>query len=97
MRPRRRATECHGTRTVDPVVRRASTFLAELESADRGRPKQTLIDDLPLFAVAAKPPPAPEPAAPDPLHAALDALDPDELTPRAAQDALYRLKALRRS
>ena len=43
--------------------------------------------ELPLFA-----PPEPPPA--DPLREALAALDPDELTPRAALDALYRLRRL---
>ncbi len=37
-----------------------------------------------LFALAAR----------DPLREALDALDPDELTPRAALEALYRLKSV---
>jgi DNA mismatch repair protein MutS len=77
------------------VVERAGTILAELEAQDRTRPKQGLIEDLPLFAAA--PRPAPAPAAPDPVLAALDGIDPDEMTPRAAQEALYRLKALRRS
>ena len=77
-----------------PVVQRATAILAELERADRGRPKESLIEDLPLFAVAAKPTPA---APPDPVLEALDALDPDDLSPRAAQEALYRLKALRLS
>jgi DNA mismatch repair protein MutS len=30
---------------------------------------------------------------PDPLRTALAAIDPDELTPREALEALYRLKA----
>jgi DNA mismatch repair protein MutS len=39
----------------------------------------------------------PKPAAPtrDRLREVLDALDPDELTPREALEALYRLKAER--
>jgi DNA mismatch repair protein MutS len=52
-----------------------------------------LLDDLPLFAAArpvASPPPVPSRA--DPLRAALDAINPDEMTPREALDALYRLK-----
>jgi DNA mismatch repair protein MutS len=47
------------------------------------------LDDLPLFAAAAEPD-----CAPDPLLAALDAIDPDSLTPREALDHLYRLKRL---
>jgi DNA mismatch repair protein MutS len=45
---------------------------------------------LPLFAVAKAPPP-PEPSKVD---AALAAIDPDDLTPREALEALYRLKRL---
>ncbi|BCJ92169.1 DNA mismatch repair protein MutS [Terrihabitans soli] len=77
------------------VVDRAGAILAELESRDRARPKQAIADDLPLFSIA--PRPAPVAAPPDPALLALDAIDPDELTPRAAQEALYRLKALRKS
>jgi DNA mismatch repair protein MutS len=75
------------------VVQRAATILAELENAERARPKQALIDDLPLFSATAKPP---APVEADPALEALDGLDPDQLTPRAAQEALYRLKALRK-
>jgi DNA mismatch repair protein MutS len=47
------------------------------------------LDDLPLFAAA----PAPEPAS-DALREALAAVRVDDLTPRAALDLLYALKAL---
>ncbi|MFN3482822.1 MAG: MutS-related protein, partial [Rhabdaerophilum calidifontis] len=70
------------------VIRRAGAILAELEKADRAAPVTRLVDDLPLFR-AVQPPPAP-----DALRAALDAIRPDEMTPREALDALYRLKAL---
>ena len=40
-----------------------------------------------------QPSPGPSPA-PDPLRAALEALDPDRLTPREALAALYRLAAM---
>jgi DNA mismatch repair protein MutS len=75
------------------VVQRAAAILAELETAERARPKQALIDDLPLFSATAKPA---APVETDPALEALDQLDPDQLTPRAAQEALYRLKALRK-
>ncbi len=74
------------------VVARARHLLAELEAADRLAHAERLAAGLPLFAV---PSPAP-PADPDPVAKALDAIDPDALTPREALDALYRLKALRR-
>ncbi|MFL1874945.1 hypothetical protein ACIKT0_06965, partial [Hansschlegelia beijingensis] len=60
---------------------------------DRASPVERMIDDLPLFAATrARPEPEAEPAL-----EALDAVDPDALTPREALDALYRLKALRKS
>jgi DNA mismatch repair protein MutS len=75
------------------VVDRAQTILAELEAGERRAPVQRMIDDLPLFAVAAAP--APAPLREDALRVALDALSPDELSPRAALDALYAIKRLR--
>jgi DNA mismatch repair protein MutS len=45
--------------------------------------------ELPLFAAAA-PPQAP----PDPVREALSAIDPDEMTPKAALETLYRLRRL---
>jgi hypothetical protein len=45
-------------------------------------------NDLPLFATAAEPEPAP-----DPLAAALAAIEPDSLTPREALEELYRPQA----
>ena len=81
------------------VVQRAQTLLAELEAGERSAPVQKLIDDLPLFAAMATRPAAPaltgHAQMPDGLRLALDAIDPDELTPRDALDALYRLKRLR--
>nr|WP_246180188.1 DNA mismatch repair protein MutS [Microvirga thermotolerans] len=74
------------------VVERAKTILSELERSDRENPKRVFVDDLPLFAVAARPEPA-QTAAPDPLRQALESLDPDQMTPREALEALYRLKA----
>jgi DNA mismatch repair protein MutS len=76
-----------------PVVERAREILAKLEASDREAPKARLVDDLPLFAAA--PRPAPTPARHDELAAALDALDPDEMTPRQALEALFGLKARR--
>lgn len=73
------------------VVDRARFILTELEGAERAKPRGQLIDDLPLFAALSQPRvPDPEPALDE-----LDGLDPDALTPRAALEALYRLKALR--
>jgi len=77
-----------------PVVERAKTILSELEKSDREAPKRALVDDLPLFSVSMHREPAPAPKS-DGLREALDALDPDQMTPREALDALYRLKAQR--
>jgi DNA mismatch repair protein MutS len=76
------------------VVDRAKTILGELEKSDRERPRRALVDDLPLFAAPVRSEPAPAPKQ-DHLREALDGLDPDQMTPREALDALYRLKAQR--
>ncbi|MGI6246292.1 MAG: DNA mismatch repair protein MutS [Pseudochelatococcus sp.] len=80
------------------VIGRARAILTELEKSEREKPVSALIDDLPLFAAfnAAPAAAASEPAGPDPLREALDAIHPDELSPREALEALYRLKELRR-
>jgi DNA mismatch repair protein MutS len=51
------------------------------------------VDDLPLFSVAVRREP-PKPRADDAFAAALSALHPDEMTPREALEAVYRLKGL---
>jgi len=71
------------------VIERAKLVLAQLESQDRTSAR-TMIDDLPLFAATARTQwPKSET---DELAAALAALDPDELSPREALEALYALK-----
>jgi len=75
------------------VVSRAGAILKGLEKSERERPSRPRIDDLPLFASLSQAPPAPAVAEPDDaLGLALDAIDPDAMTPREALDALYRLK-----
>ncbi|MGJ5094998.1 DNA mismatch repair protein MutS [Bradyrhizobium oligotrophicum] len=76
------------------VISRAKSVLAKLEAQDRGQSARALVDDLPLFAVPSRA--AVEPAMSkeaEELIAAVKALHPDEMTPREAMDALYRLKA----
>nr|Q07V29.1 RecName: Full=DNA mismatch repair protein MutS [Rhodopseudomonas palustris BisA53] len=76
------------------VIARAKTVLAKLEANDRGQSARALADDLPLFALTARAPAeALPPTEAEQLIAALQALHPDELTPREALDALYALKA----
>jgi DNA mismatch repair protein MutS len=50
-----------------------------------------VLDDLPLFAHQ----PAPRPPQKDPVIQALDAVRPDEMTPKQAIEALYELKKIR--
>jgi DNA mismatch repair protein MutS len=78
------------------VIERARAILSELEKSEREKPVAALVDDLPLFAVQMrKPAPIAAPVAgPDELREALARLDPDEMTPREALEALYRLKRL---
>jgi DNA mismatch repair protein MutS len=72
-----------------PVVRRAAALLSALEK-DGGRLGGPLAP-LPLFA-ATEAAANPEPA--DPVQEALAAMDPEAMTPLAAMQALFRLKAL---
>ncbi|MDR3486273.1 MAG: DNA mismatch repair protein MutS [Bradyrhizobium sp.] len=76
------------------VIARAKSVLAKLEAQDRGQTARALADDLPLFAVPSRA--AAEPAPPseaEKLIEALQALHPDEMSPREALEALYALKA----
>ena len=72
------------------VVSRAKSVLAKLEAGrDATGGIAAGLDDLPLFAAAAEPD-----RSVDMLASALDAVDPDSLTPREALDTIYRLKKL---
>jgi DNA mismatch repair protein MutS len=77
----------------DAVVERAKAVLHQLEEGETSGKAERLVDDLPLFSAAARRE-APKPAAADPLAEAMAAIDPDDLTPREALEALYRLKGL---
>jgi len=74
------------------VIARAKQVLQSLEKSDRSRPR-AMVEDLPLFAVAAA---EPTEQAEHPALAALDAIEPDELSPKEALERLYELKRLRR-
>lgn len=74
------------------VVARARDVLTRLEDADRKNPASQLIDDLPLFQVAVRREEVAGRRGPSKVEEALKALDLDDLTPRAALDALYELK-----
>jgi len=73
------------------VIERAKVVLAKLEQEDRAAPKG--FEDLPLFAAPYRPPAEPQQQPSDLVAAALAALNPDDMSPRQAMDALYALKA----
>ncbi len=76
------------------VIERAKLVLAQLEAEDRISPARKLIDDLPLFAATRHAATTGPEAAADvaALVEALTALNPDEMSPRDALEALYALK-----
>ena len=83
---------------------RAEEVLAKLEAGEQAGVLAKLADDLPLFAAAAPAGAGRQPSAQDmspedlaglrALAAELDETDADDLTPRAALELLYHLKAL---
>lgn len=73
------------------VVERARAVLNQLEDADRKNPASQLIDDLPLFQIAVRREES-RSNGNSKVDEALKALNPDEMTPREALDALYALK-----
>ena len=68
-----------------PVIRRAKSYLASLETHQHSGHPQTQLP----FSTAAEP-------ETDELGDAVDDLDPDTMTPRQALDALYHLKNIRK-
>ncbi|MET3519712.1 DNA mismatch repair protein MutS [Mesorhizobium abyssinicae] len=77
----------------EAVVARAKEVLHQLEEGEVSGKANRLVDDLPLFSVAVKRE-APKPVKNDALSEALGTINPDEMTPREALEALYRLKGL---
>ena len=81
------------------VVKRAGEVLARLEKNNRraGAGGSTL-EDLPLFAMSGVRPSGSDtsapPAKPSPVEITLAAVKPDELSPKAALELVYRLKEL---
>ncbi|HWK44998.1 MAG TPA: DNA mismatch repair protein MutS [Stellaceae bacterium] len=87
-----------------PVIARAEAVLTLLQSTDQGNALSRLADDLPLFHAAARQgakttstmttqDDTAEPVS-SPIETELRQVRPDELTPRAALDLIYRLKQL---
>ena len=73
------------------VVARARDVLTKLEDSDRKNPASQLIDDLPLFQVAVRREEHRK-AGPSKVEEALKAINPDDMTPREALEALYALR-----
>ncbi len=73
------------------VIERAKLVLAKLEQEDRAAPKG--FEDLPLFAAPYKLSQQLQDDALDLVAAAVAAINPDEMSPREAMEALYMLKA----
>ncbi len=77
------------------VIERARQVLDLLEKNDRrATGAERPLDDLPLFAAARPKSSAPK-AGPSKVEEALSKINPDELTPKAALEALYALKKLK--
>jgi DNA mismatch repair protein MutS len=72
------------------VIERAKLVLAKLEQEDRAKPKG--FEDLPLFATPYQPPQKSQDGAAESMIAAIAALNPDDMSPREAMEALYMLK-----
>ncbi|MBZ9744123.1 DNA mismatch repair protein MutS [Mesorhizobium sp. CO1-1-7] len=77
----------------EAVVDRAKAVLHQLEQGEVSGKTNRLVDDLPLFSVAMKRE-APKLVKSDAVGAALGEINPDEMTPKEALEALYRLKGL---
>lgn len=73
------------------VVARARDVLTKLEDSDRKNPASQLIDDLPLFQVAVRREEQRR-VGPSKVEEALKAINPDDMTPREALEALYLLR-----
>jgi DNA mismatch repair protein MutS len=76
-----------------PVLARAEAVLKLLEEGQQSGNLARLADDLPLFSAARRPAAAP-PGGISAVESALATVNPDELTPREALEALYKLKGL---
>ena len=76
------------------VIKRAEQVLDALEHDKKNQKINDLADDLPLFASVQKKVAEEEVERFSPVEEALEAVNPDELTPREALEKLYELKAL---
>jgi DNA mismatch repair protein MutS len=77
----------------DSVISRAAEVLSRLEKDDDRKKPEKLVEELPLFA-ASRPQNMHPAGKRSVLETALEELHLDEMTPKDALDALYRLKGL---
>ena len=73
------------------VIERAHEVLSALEEGSETGGAGTLVDDLPLFSAAPRPQSGPS-GGPSEVERELAALNPDDLTPKAALELIYALK-----
>ncbi|MGQ0674821.1 MAG: DNA mismatch repair protein MutS [Rhodospirillales bacterium] len=78
----------------EAAVERAEEVLKRLEQGEQSGAVAELATDLPLFAAAPKRAREQRAHGPSEFERALAGVNPDELSPREALEALYRLKAL---
>lgn len=76
------------------VVARAEDVLRALEKGEQSGAVTRLVDDLPLFRVASQPAQPAQANGPSEVEEALSDINPDDLSPREALEALYRLRGL---
>lgn len=76
----------------DVVVNRARDVLNQLEESDRQNPAQQLIDDLPLFSVQLEAHRDDGIIKESEVEKLLQNINPDDMSPREALEALYDLK-----
>lgn len=77
----------------DAVVSRARSVLEQLEHSEAGKSASTIIDELPLFSVVQNQTEN-KSLKHDELNDAINAILPDDLSPREALEEIYKLKKL---
>jgi DNA mismatch repair protein MutS len=80
----------------EAVTHRAKEILAILEEGKQASSNANALDELPLFAASLAQAAEPSGSGKGLLDEAVDDINPDDLTPRAALDLIYQLKRLRR-
>jgi DNA mismatch repair protein MutS len=76
------------------VVRRAAALMAAMEKQGGPLAASASLRALPLFAASDQPPAVPPPTGEAALYQAVQALNPDAMSPKQALDALYHLKSI---